>query len=145
MRAKPDAEPITHVTGKDVQVNVKYFLPRRGAICEADIYSFTLYPAFTHCHGKALRNAKQLRAFFFIQLRKVTGMSVRNYKRVSGIDRPMVQKSRAAIILIDHAYFQLARQYLAKYAVIWLAHGKSASVHRLTRSLLPKPAGQFFT
>ena len=100
-----------------MQVNMKYFLSRSLAVCEEEVYSFALDPALIHCCGKALRDAKHLRAFLLVQLCKITGMSVRNYKRVSRIDRLYVHKSRAAIILIDHADFQLARQYLAKYAV----------------------------
>jgi hypothetical protein len=108
MWAKPDFESITHVAGKDVQMNVKYFLPRRSAVRKADIHAFTLDPAVSQRPGKAPRNAKQLRAFFFVQLRKVTGMPVRNYQRMPGIDGLMVQKGRAAIVLINHADFKLA-------------------------------------
>ena len=92
MRAKPDFESITRVTWKDVQMNVKYFLPCRLAVREADIYPFTLDPAITQC-GNTLRDAKRLRAFFLVQLRKVTGMPVGNYKRMPWIDGLMVQKS----------------------------------------------------
>jgi hypothetical protein len=123
MWSKPDFESIIHVTGKDVQMNVKYFLPCSLAVRKADIHAFTLDPAITQRHGKTPRDAKHLRAFFLVQLRKVTGMPVRNYKRMAGVDGLMVQKSRAAIVLIDHADFKLARKYLAKYAVIRLAHG----------------------
>ena len=72
---------------------MKDFLPRRLAVCEADIYSFTLDPALTQCRGDTLRNAKHLCAFFLVQLRKVTGMPVGNYKRMPWIDWLMVQKS----------------------------------------------------
>jgi hypothetical protein len=108
MWAKPDFESITHVTGKDVQMNVKYFLPRRLAVRKADIHAFTLDPAITQRPGKTPRNAKHLRAFFLVQLRKVTGMPVGNYKRMSGVDGLMIQKSRAAIVLINHADLKLA-------------------------------------
>jgi len=74
-------------------MNMKDFLPRRLAVREADIYPFTFDPAITQRGGNTLRDAKQLRAFFLIQLRKVTGMPVGNYKRMSGIDGLMVQKS----------------------------------------------------
>src|SRR5215471_16332619 len=106
---------------------MKDLLPRRLAVREADIYPFTLDLAITQCNCNTLRDAKHLRATFLVQLRKVTGMPIGNYKRMPGIDGLMVQKSRAAIILINHADFKLARQYLAKYAVIRLAHGKSTS------------------
>jgi hypothetical protein len=108
MRAKPDFESITHVTGKDVQMNVKYFLPRRLAVRKADIHAFAFDPAISQRPGKTPRDAKQLRAFFLVQLRKVTGMPVRNYKRMPGVDGLMVQKSRAAIVLKNHADFKLA-------------------------------------
>jgi hypothetical protein len=122
MWAKPDFESITHVTGKDVQMNMKYFLPCRLAVRKADIHAFTLDSAIRQRSGKTPRNEKHLRALFLVQLRKVTGMPVRNYKRMPGIDGLMVQKSRAAIILVNHAGLKLARQYLAKYAIIRLAH-----------------------
>jgi len=93
MRAKPHTETITHVAWKDVYVNMKDFLPRRLAVREADIYPFTLDPAITQCGGNTLRDAKRLRAFFLVQLRKVTGMPVGNYKRMPWIDGLMVQKS----------------------------------------------------
>jgi hypothetical protein len=108
MWAKPDFESIPHVTGKDVQMNVKYFLPRRLAVRKADIHAFTLDPAVSQRHGKTPRDAKHLRAFFLVQFRKVTGMLVRNYKRMPGVDGLLVQKSRATIILINHADFKLA-------------------------------------
>ncbi len=108
MWAKPDFESITHVTGKDVQMNVKHFLPRRLTVREADIHAFTLDPAITQRPGNTPRNAEHLRALFLVQPRKVTGMPVRNYKRMSGVDGLMVQKSRAAIVLINHADFKLA-------------------------------------
>ena len=72
---------------------MKDFLPRRLAVREADIYPFTLDPAITQCNGNMLRDAKHLRAFFLVQLRKVTGMPIGNYKRMPGIDGLMVQKS----------------------------------------------------
>jgi hypothetical protein len=99
MWAKPDFEAITRVTGKDVQMNVKYFLPCGLAVRKADIHAFTLDPAITQRPGKTPRDTKHLRAFFLVQLRKVTGMPVRNYKRMSGVDGLMVQKSRTAIVL----------------------------------------------
>jgi hypothetical protein len=108
MRAKPDFESVAHVTGKDVQMDVKYFLPRRSAIRKADIYPFTLNPAITQCHGNTLRDAKHMRAFFLVQIHKARGMSVGNYERMSGIDRLNVHESRAAIILVNHTDFQFA-------------------------------------
>jgi len=108
MRAKSQTEPVARITGKDVQVNVKYLLPCRLAVCEEEIYSFALDPTLAQCRGDRLRDAEHLSAFFLVQFRKVTGMSVGNYERVSGIDGPNVHKSRAAIILIDHADFRLA-------------------------------------
>ena len=86
MRAKSQTEPVTHITGKDVQMSVKYFLPRRLAVCEEEIYPFTLEPALAQCRGDTLRDAKHLSAFFLAQFRKVTGMPVGSYKRVSRID-----------------------------------------------------------
>jgi|SRR5262245_53473174 len=110
MQAKPDTEPITHVTGKYVQMNMKDFLPCRLAVCEADIYSFTVDPTLTQCRGNTLRNAKHLCAFFLVQICKVTSMSIGNYKRMSGIYRMNVHEGRTAIILMNHADFHLARQ-----------------------------------
>jgi hypothetical protein len=108
MWAKPDFESIAHITGKDVQMNVKYFLPCGLAVRKADIHAFTLDPAVSQRSGKTPRNAKHLRAFFLVQFRKVTGVPVRNYQRMPWIDGLMVQKSRATIILINHADFKLA-------------------------------------
>jgi hypothetical protein len=93
MRAKPDFESITHVTGKNVQMNVKYFLPRRLPVRKADIHAFTLDPAITQCRGKTLRDAKHMRAFLLVQLRKVRSMSIGDYERVPGIDGLVIQKS----------------------------------------------------
>jgi len=86
MRAKSQTEPITRKTGKYVQVNVKYLLPCRLAVCEEEIYPLTLEPALAQRRGNTLRDAKHLSAFFLVQFRKVTGMSVGNYERVSRID-----------------------------------------------------------
>jgi hypothetical protein len=122
MWAKSDTEPITYVAGKHVQMNMKYFLPRRFAVREEKIHSFAPDLALIQCRGKALRYAEHMRAFFFFQICKASGVSVGNYKRVSGIDGLNVKKGRAAIILVNHADFQFARKYLAKYAVIRLAH-----------------------
>jgi len=108
MWAKPDFESIAHITGKDVQMNVKYFLPCGLAVRKADIHAFTLDPAVSQRSGKTPRNAKHLRAFFLVQFSKVTGMPVGNYKRMSGVDGLMIQKSRAAIVLINHADLKLA-------------------------------------
>jgi hypothetical protein len=108
MWTKPDFESIAHVTGKDVQMNVKYFLPCSLAVRKADIHAFTRDPAITQRPGKTPRNAKHLRAFFLVQFSKVTGMPVRNHKRMPGVDGLMIQKSRAAIVLINHADFKLA-------------------------------------
>jgi hypothetical protein len=127
MRAKSETESITHITGNDVQMNVKYFLPCRLAVRKADIHTFTLDPAITQCPGNALRDAKHMRAFFLAQPCKVWRMSVGSYQRVPGIDRFNVHESRAAIILMNHADLKFARQYLAKYAVIRLAHKNSTS------------------
>ncbi len=93
MRAKLETESIAHVTGNDVQMGMKDLLPCRLAVRKADIYPFTLDPAITQCGGNAPRDAKHLRAFFLVQLRKITGMPVGNYKRMPGIDGLMVQKS----------------------------------------------------
>ena len=72
---------------------MKDFLPRRRAVREADIYPFTLDPAITQYGGNTPRDAKHLHAFFLVQLRKVTGMPIGNYKRMPGIDGLIVQKS----------------------------------------------------
>ncbi len=74
-------------------MGMKDLLPCRLAVRKADIYPFTLDPAITQCGGNAPRDAKHLRAFFLVQLRKITGMPVGNYKRMPGIDGLMVQKS----------------------------------------------------
>jgi hypothetical protein len=95
MRAKSDTESITHVTGKDVQMNMKYFLPRRLAVREGEIHSFAPDLALIQCRGEALRYAEHMRAFFLVQIRKASGMSVGNYERVSGIDGLNVHESRA--------------------------------------------------
>jgi hypothetical protein len=108
MRAKPETESIAHITGNDVQMSMKHFLPCGLAVREFDVYSFTLDPAPTQCRSNALRDAKHLRSLFLVQLCKVRRMPVGNHKSVPGIDRLMVQKSRAAIILINHADFKLA-------------------------------------
>src|SRR5215475_4170368 len=105
MRAKSQTEPVARITGKDVQVNVKYLLPCRLAVCEEEIYPFTIDPALAQCRGDRLRDAEHMRAFFLVQFRKVTGMSVGNYEHMSWIDRLNVHKSRAAVISIDHADF----------------------------------------
>src|SRR5262245_10900539 len=42
MWAKFQTEPVAHVTGKDVQVNVKHLLPRSLAVREEEIYPFAL-------------------------------------------------------------------------------------------------------
>ena len=117
------------MTRKNVQVNVKHFLPGSLAVCEEEVYSFAIDPALIQRCGNTLRHAKHLRAIFLIQLRKVTCMSIGRYKRVSGIDRLYVHKSRAAFILINQADFKLSRQYLAKYAVIRLAHKNTGSAN----------------
>lgn len=122
MRPKCQTESIAHITRNNMQMGMKYLLPRSLAVREPDIYSFTLDPALTQRGGKTLRDAKHPRAFFLTQLRKVTGMSIGDYERVSRIDGLNIHKSRTAIILINHADFQPARQYLAKYAVIRLIH-----------------------
>ena len=93
MRAKPHTETITRIAGKDVQMDVKDFLPRSLAIRKADIYSFTLDPTITQSRGNTLRDAEHLRSYFLFKLRKVTGMPVGNYQCVPGIDGLMVQKS----------------------------------------------------
>src|SRR5262249_35035334 len=93
MRAKSQAEPITRKTGKYVQMSVKYFLPRRLAVCEEEIYPFTLEPALAQRRGNTLRDAKHLSALFLIQFYKVTGMPVGNYKHVSWIDGLNVHKN----------------------------------------------------
>lgn len=108
MRAKPNTETITHIAGKDVQVDVKDFLPRRLAVREEEIHSFAPDLAFIQCCGKTLRDAKHLRAFFLIQIHKSPGMFVGNYNRMSRIDGLDVHESRAAIILINHAGFESA-------------------------------------
>jgi hypothetical protein len=108
MRAKPDAETVSHVTGKHVQMNVKNFLPCRLAVREEEIHSFAPDLALIQCRGKTLRQAEHLRAFFLVQIHKARGMSVGNYERMSGIDGLNVHESRAAIILINHADFQFA-------------------------------------
>jgi len=131
MWAKPDFKSITHITGKDMQMNVKYFLSRRLAVRKADVHAFALDSAVSQRPGKTPSNTKHPRAFFLVQLRKVTGMPVRNYKRMSGVDGLMIQKSRAAIILINQADFKLACHYLANYTVVGFAHGKSTFRRRL--------------
>ena len=93
MRAKPHTETITHVTGKDVQVDVKDFLPRSFAIRKADIHSFTVDSTITQRRANTPRDAEHLRAYFLFELRKVRRMPVGNYQRVPGIDGLMVQKS----------------------------------------------------
>ena len=91
MWAKPDFESITHITGKYVQMNMKYFLPCRLAVREADIDPFTLDLAISQRCGNMPRDAKHMRAFFLVQPCKVRRMSVGNYQRVPGIDGLMVQ------------------------------------------------------
>jgi len=93
MRAKPDTKTVTHITRKNVQVNMKDFLSRSPAVCEEEIYPFALDPALAQRRGKALRDAKRLRSFFLVQFCKVTGMSVGNHKRVSGINGLNIHKS----------------------------------------------------
>jgi hypothetical protein len=122
MRAKPDTESISHVTGKHVQMNMKYFLPCRLAVSEEEIHSFAPDLALIQCRGKTLGYAEHMRALFLVQIHKARGMSVGNYKRMSGIDGLNIHESRAAFILINHADLQFASKYLAKYAVIRLAH-----------------------
>jgi hypothetical protein len=122
MWAKPHTETITHITGKDMQVDVKDFLSRSLAVREADIDPLALDFTITQRCGDALRDAKHMRAFFRVELCKVRDMSVGNYQRVPGIYGLVVQESRAAIVMVNHADFHLARQYPAKYAVIRLAH-----------------------
>jgi hypothetical protein len=93
IRAKPHTETITRITGKDMQVDVKDFLPRSLAVREADIDPFTLDPTMAQRRGNTLRDAKHMRAFFLAQPCEVWRMSVGNYQRVPGIDGLMVQKS----------------------------------------------------
>jgi hypothetical protein len=92
-RAKPHTETIAYITGKDVQMNVKYFLPRGRAVREADIDPFAFDLAITQRCGDVLRDAKHMRAFFRVEPRKVRGMSVGNYQRVPGIYGLVVQES----------------------------------------------------
>jgi len=108
MRAKCQTESIAGITGNDVQMAMKYVLPRRFAVREPDIYSFTPDAALTQRGSDTLRDAKHMRAFFLFQLCKTTGVSIGDYKRMSGIHGLMIEKSRAAIILINHADFKLA-------------------------------------
>lgn len=86
MRAERQTESIADITGNDVQVAMKYFLARRLAVRKSDIYSFTSDAALTQHGGDTLRDTEHMRAFFFVQLRKVTGMSIRDYERMPGID-----------------------------------------------------------
>src|SRR5262245_26576549 len=84
--AKFYTETVTHITRKNVQVNMKDFLSRSLTVCEEEIYPFALDTALAQRRSKALRDAKRLRAFFLVQLCKVTCMSVGNHNRVSGIN-----------------------------------------------------------
>ena len=68
MRAERQAEPVTRITGKYMQMSMKYLLPRRLAVCEEEIHPLALDPALTQGCGKTLRDTKHLRAFFLIQL-----------------------------------------------------------------------------
>jgi hypothetical protein len=128
MRAEYQAKPIAHITGNDVQMAMKYFLTCGFAVREPDIYSFTPDAALTQRRGDTLCDAKHARAFFFVQLRKVTGMSIGDYERMPGIDGLMIKKSRAAVILINHADFNLASDQLAYYAVVGFAHILEAAI-----------------
>ena len=78
MRAKPHTETITHITGKNMQVDVKDFLPSSLAVREADIDPFTLDLAISQRCGNMPRDAKHMRAFFLVQLCKIRRMSVGN-------------------------------------------------------------------
>jgi hypothetical protein len=145
MRAKCYAKSVAHITGNNVQMGMKYLLPCRLAVCEPDIYSFASDAALAQRRSETLRDAEHLRALFFFQLRKITGMSIGDYERVPWIDGLMIQESRAAIILINHADFNLACNQLANYTVVGFVHGKSTSQGCLAFTSWPKPVGQFFT
>jgi len=105
MRAERQTESIADITGNNVQMAMKYVLSRRRAVRKPNAYPFTPDAALTQRRGDTLRDAEHLRAFFLIQLRKVAGMSIRDYERMPWIDGLMIQKSRAEIILINHADF----------------------------------------
>jgi len=47
-------------------MSMKYLLPRRLAVRELEVYSFTPDTALTQYRGEALRNTKHARAFLLI-------------------------------------------------------------------------------
>jgi hypothetical protein len=122
MRAKCQTESVAGITGNDVQMAMKYILPRRLAVREPNTYSFALDAAITQRSSDTLRDAKHMRAFFLLQLCKVSSMSIGDYERMSWIDGLMIKKSRAAIIPVNHADFNLACDQLANYTVFGFGH-----------------------
>jgi hypothetical protein len=122
MRAKCQTESIADITGNDMQMAMKYILPRRLAVRKPDIYSFTPDAAVAQRCGDTLRDAEHMRAFFLLQLCKVSRMSIGDYERMFWIDGVMIKKSRAEIILINQADFNFACDQLAYYAVVGFGH-----------------------
>jgi hypothetical protein len=84
----------------DAQMAMKYVLPCSLAVLEPYICSL-------RCRDTR-RDTEQLRVFIVAQYRKVTDMPIRDYEGMIGIDELMIKKSRAEIILINHAGFNLA-------------------------------------
>jgi hypothetical protein len=63
MWAERQTESIADITGNDVQMAMKYVLPRRLAVCKLDVYAFTSDAALTQSRGNSPRDTKHARAF----------------------------------------------------------------------------------